>query len=75
MTSLESKSTKTTGTYLDYGDNVVRPRYQRPSREDEFVVGLFKYMQIIRRATSEGSVGCLLQGGVPVLPVRSTQEV
>jgi hypothetical protein len=53
---------------LDYGDNVVCPRYQGANGEDEFVVGLFKYIHIIRRATTEGSVGRRLQDGTPLLP-------
>ena len=64
----QGKIEKLIGTYLDYGDNVVRTGYQRVVREDKFVVCLFKYMQIVRRATMEGSVGCRLKGGAPILP-------
>lgn len=38
-------------SYLDDGDNVVYTRYQRAGWKDELIVGLFKDMAIIRRAT------------------------
>ena len=43
--------------YLDDGDNVVCSRYQRADWEGEQIIGLFKDMSIIRRATKSVSVG------------------
>jgi hypothetical protein len=38
-------------SHLDDSDNVVHTRYQTASWKDELIVGLFKDMTIIRRAT------------------------
>lgn len=44
--------------YLDDGDNVVCSRYQRANWECEQIIGLFKNMLIICRATKSVSVSC-----------------
>lgn len=45
------------GSYLDDCDNIVCSGYQRARWEGKSIVGLFKNMSIIRRATKLASGG------------------
>ena len=52
----QKRSCRGMSSYLDDGDDVVYTRHQRASWKDELIVGLFKDMTIIRRATTQTSI-------------------